>query len=82
MDRTEFITLRDECAGTAEIYIREVEKTSKMLGRCAEHPLSFDARFVLVCQEIQERHAFLLYVDAKRLLHNAALSGYGALVAN
>jgi hypothetical protein len=81
MDRTEFITLREECAETTEIYLREVEKTSKMLGRCTEHPLTFDERFVLLCQEIKERNAFLLHLHAKRLLHNAALCGYGALAA-
>ena len=82
MDRTEFITLLAECAKTTEIYFREAEKTSKMLGRCTERPLTFDERFVLLCQEIQERNAFLLYLNAKRSLHNAALCGYGALVAS
>ena len=81
MDRTEFITLLAECAETTEIYLREAEKTSQMLRRCNEHPLTFDERLVLLSQEIQERDAFRLYLDAKRLLHSAALSGYGALLA-
>jgi len=82
MECTEFAALLAECAETTAVYLREAEKTSKMLGRCKEQPLTFDERFVLLCQEIQERDAFLLYLDAKRLLHNAALCGYGALAAS
>ena len=81
MDRTEFVTLLAECAETTEMYIREVEKTSKMLGRCTQPALTFDERFALLSQEIQEKHAFQLYLAAKRLLHSAALCGYGALAA-
>jgi hypothetical protein len=82
MDRTEFITLREECAETTEIYLREAAKTSTLLGRCTEQPLTFDERFALLCQEIHERDAYLLYINTKRLLHSAALLGYGALAAS
>jgi hypothetical protein len=82
VERTEFIDLLAECATATETYVREAEKTSGMLGKCARRPLAFDDRFALLTQEILERDAFLLYLDAKRLLHRAALLGYEALSTN
>jgi hypothetical protein len=82
MERTEFIDLLAECAIATETYIKEAEKTSAMLGQCALRPLSFERRFALLAQEILERDAYLVYLDAKRLLHSAALRGYGAMATN
>jgi hypothetical protein len=79
MDRTEFNDLIAECGSATASYFREAEKTSIMLGKCARQPLTFDERFALLTQEILERDAFLLYVDAKRFLHRAALFGYEGL---
>ena len=82
MDRTQFLDLVAECGEVTAIYFREAEKTKVMLGKCTRQPLTFDDRFALLTQEIQERDAFLIYLDAKRFLHRAALLGYDALSTN
>jgi hypothetical protein len=79
LDQTEFIALRAECETVTETYLREAERTSILLGRCAQGPLPFEERFALLSQEILERDAYLLYIRAKRFLHNAALLGYEGL---
>lgn len=68
-----------ECARTTETYLREVGKTSAMLAKCGPQPLTFEERFALLKQEILERNAFLSYLEAKRVLHRAALVGYEGL---
>jgi hypothetical protein len=82
MDRTTFFDLVAECGEVTATYFREAEKTSVMLGKCTQRPLTFDDRFELLTQEILERDAFLIYLDAKRFLHRAALLGYEALSTN
>jgi hypothetical protein len=79
MDRTEFIDLLADCETAKETYVREAEKTSTMLAKCDREPLTFDERFALLSQEIHERDAYRIYIDAKRFLHSVALLGYGAL---
>ena len=71
-----------ECAKTTETYIREVTKTSDMLGKCGPQPLTFEERFALLTQEILERNAFLAYLEAKRKLYRAALVGYEGLATD
>jgi hypothetical protein len=73
MDRIEFIEIIAECTAATQAYFAEAEKTTIMLRVCAEEPLTFDERFALLAQEIIERDAYLLYLDAKRFLHRAAL---------
>jgi hypothetical protein len=82
MDQIEFQDLLAECETATETYFREVEKTSTLLGKCTRRPLTFEERFALLRQEIQEGDAYLLYIDAKRFLHSAALLGYDALATN
>jgi hypothetical protein len=82
MEQIEFTALRAEYATVTETYLREAEKTSVMLGRCTKGPLSFEERLALLGQEILERDAFRLYLDAKRFLHSAAVVGYGGLSTN
>jgi hypothetical protein len=67
---------------TTKVYFREAQRTSVLLGRCTSAPLSFEERFALLSQEILEREAFLMYLDAKRFLHNAARVGYGGLATS
>jgi hypothetical protein len=81
MDRIDFIALLAECATVSEAYFREAAKTAIMLAKCTRQPLSFDERFALLSQEILERDSYLMYLHAKRLLHSAALLGYGELAA-
>ena len=71
-----------ESARTTEIYVREAAKTSVMLGKCGPLPLTFGERFALLAQEIIERNAFLAYMEAKRVLHRAALVGYDGLATD
>ena len=82
LDQTEFIALRAECETATETYFREAERTSILLSRCTQGPLSFEERFALLAQEILERDAYVLYLHAKRFLHNAALLGYGGVSTN
>jgi hypothetical protein len=79
MDRAEFTDLCDDCASATAAYLREAEKTCILLTKCARQPLTFEERFALLSQEIIERNAFLIYQDAKRFLHSAALRGYEAI---
>jgi hypothetical protein len=78
----EFIELHAECITATATYFREAQKTSMMLRRSTREPLTFDERFALLSQEIVERDAFLTYLNAKRLLHSAALLGYGGISTN
>ena len=82
MDRIEFIEILTDCNAATEAYFAEAERTAIMLRICSEEPLTFDERFALLAQEIIERDAYLLYLDAKRFLHRAALLGYGGLSTN
>jgi hypothetical protein len=79
MDRTDFIELLAECGSATATYFKEAEKTSALLGKCNQRPLTFDELFALLSQEILEREAFVAYVAAKRFLHSAALRGYEEL---
>ena len=76
------MALLAKCAETTETYVREATKTSVMLGKCGPQALSFEERFGLLAQEIVERNAFLAYMEAKRILHRAALVGYDALATD
>ncbi len=78
MTRTDFTALHAKCITDRETYFTEVRKTSIMLGKCTPEPLSFRERFALLTQEIGEHDAHLMYMETKRLLHRAALLGYGA----
>lgn len=82
MDRTDFMASLAECATATESYLREADKTSVMLGKCSQQPLSFDERLALLGQEILERDAFRVYLAAKRFLHRAALLGYDGLATD
>ena len=79
MNRAQFTASLAEFGRTTESYIREANKTSVLLGKCGPQPLTFEERFALLAQEVLERNAFLAYMEAKRLLHRAALSGYEGL---
>ena len=79
MNQTEFMILHATCVTAAEAYVTEARKTAAMLGNCAPAPLPFKERFALLTQEIVEKDAHVMYLQAKRLLHSAALLGYAAL---
>jgi|HubBroStandDraft_5_1064220.scaffolds.fasta_scaffold596501_1 hypothetical protein len=82
MDRIDFMASLEECVTATEAYLREADKTSVMLGKCSQQPLSFDERLALMAQEILERDAFRIYLAAKRFLHRAALLGYDEMATD
>jgi hypothetical protein len=82
MDRTDFVASLAECATATETYFREMDKTSVLLGKCSQEPLSIDERLALLAQEILERDAFRVYLAGKRFLHRAALLGYEVLATD
>jgi hypothetical protein len=79
MNHMEFMDSLADCIAASEAYFREADKTSVMLRKCSQRPLTFEERFALLSQEILERDAFRIYLDAKRFLHRAALLGYEGL---
>jgi len=79
MNHTEFMASLAECTTATKTYFREADKTSVMLAKCSQRPLTFEDRLALLSQEIVERDAFRVYLDAKRFLHSAALRGYDGL---
>ena len=78
MNKIEFAALHGRCTTVMNIYLAEAQKTCGMLGKSTPGPLSFMPRFALLRQEIREKNAHLIYLEAKRLLHGAALLGYVA----
>lgn len=79
MNQAQFSLLHGKCIAVIETYFAEARKTYVMLGNCTLEPLSFRKRFALLLQEITENDAHLKYLEAKRLLHSAALLGYSSL---
>lgn len=78
MDYNEFLALHGSYVTAMHAYIAETEKSCSMLGKCTADPLSLGERLNLFSQEIVENDAHRTYLSAKRLLHAAALLGYGS----
>jgi hypothetical protein len=77
MNNAEFNELHADCVIAMQAYFVEAEKTTALLAKCTAEPLSFTERLGLLSQEITESEAHVRYTGAKRLLHGAALLGYG-----
>jgi hypothetical protein len=76
VNHTEFMELHAASIALMRSYFAEVEKSSTMLAECTAEPLPLKKRLALTSQGIVEREAHLRYLDAKRLLLNAARLGY------
>ena len=76
MNNTEFMELHTASVALMRSYFAEVEKSSTMLAECTAEPLSLKKRLALTSQSVIEHEAHLRYLDAKRLLLNAARLGY------
>ncbi|MCU1244017.1 MAG: hypothetical protein JWO71_4743 [Candidatus Acidoferrum typicum] len=76
MNETEFAKLHASCVTAFESYIVEAEKTSVLLANCTAGPLPFAKRLRVMLQENAEFATYSLYLDSKRLLHDAARLGY------
>jgi len=74
----QFLELHANCVAAMRAYFVEAEKSSVMLSQCTPEPLSFTERLGLLSQEIVENDAHANYLGTKRLLHSAALLGYGS----
>jgi hypothetical protein len=77
MNYNEYLELHANCVAAMRAYFVEAEKSSLMLSKCTAEPLSFTERLSLLSQEIAENDAHTNYLGTKRLLHGAALLGYG-----
>ena len=78
MDQMEFNELHESCVMALSAYVAEAEKTAGMLAKCTPEPLPFEDRVKVSVQETVENSAHLLYLAAKRLLHDAARLGYAS----
>ena len=72
----EFNELHASCVLALNDYVAEAETTSAMLAKCTPEPLPFTERLKVTVQEAAENSAHLVYLAAKRLLHDAARLGY------
>jgi len=76
VDQTEFNELHASCVTALDGYVAEAKKTTEMLAKCTPDPLPIVERVKVTVQEAAENSAHLLYIAAKRLLHDAARLGY------
>jgi hypothetical protein len=72
----EFAKLHASCVTAFQGYVAEAEKTSVLLASCTPGPLPFAQRLRVMFQENAEYRTYTLYLDTKRLLHDAARLGY------
>jgi hypothetical protein len=76
MDQAEFNKLHTGCVGALEDYVSSAELTAVMLAGCTPEPMPLEGRLRLLVQERAEETAHAVYIDLKRLLHEAARLGY------
>ena len=76
MDQTEFNGLHTSCITAFQDYITSAGLTATMLARCTSEPLSLADRLNLMVQERAEEDAHSIYLNLKRILHDAARLGY------
>ena len=79
MTYKEFLELHAKCVTAMRVYFAVAEKSVVLLAQCTVEPLSPTKRLSLISQEVAEKEAHGTYLDSKRLLHEAALQGYGSL---
>ena len=76
VDQREFNELHTSCVSALDAYVTSAEQTAAMLEKCTPEPLPLEDRLSLVVQERTEEHAHSIYLDIKRILHDAARLGY------
>jgi hypothetical protein len=76
VNESEFARLHASCVTAFQGYVAEAEKTSVLLASCTPGPLPFTKRLGMMFQENAEHRTYALYLDTKRLLHDAARLGY------
>jgi hypothetical protein len=78
VDQTEFNDLHKSCVDAFAVYVVEAEKTAGMPAKCTPEPLPLVDRVKVTVQETVENSAHLVYLAAKRLLHDAARLDYAS----
>jgi hypothetical protein len=76
MNQTEFEDLHASYLAALDTYVTSAESTATLLARCTPEPMPLADRLTLLLQEGAESDAHRVYLDLKRLLHEAARLGY------
>ena len=76
MNQTEFNELHANYVTAFEDYVTSAELTATMLAHCTPEPMALADRLNLLSQESAENYAHPVYLDLKRVLHEAARLGY------
>jgi hypothetical protein len=76
MNQTEFTELHTSYVTAFEDYITSAELSAAMLAHCTPEPMPLTDRLNLLLQERAENDAHCVYLDLKRILHDAARLGY------
>jgi hypothetical protein len=76
MNQTEFDDLHTSYVAAFEDYVTSAEVTGTMLTHCTPEPMPLIHRLSLLLQERAEYDAHCVYLDLKRILHDAARPGY------
>ena len=75
MNQTEFNELHTNCVTALQDYVTSAELTATMLGHCTPEPLPLTDRLSLMFQESAEERSRFIYMDVRRILHDAGASG-------
>jgi hypothetical protein len=76
MNQAQFNDLHSSYVTAFEDYAVSAELTATMLAQCTPGPMPFTDRLNLLVQERAENNAHCVYLDLKRILHDAARLGY------
>jgi hypothetical protein len=76
VNQTEFSSLHRNCIVALRDYVTAAEVTATMLSECTPGPMPLAGRLNILLQERAEDRAHSIYLDLKRLLHDAARLGY------
>jgi hypothetical protein len=76
MDQIQFDELHTSYVTAFQDYVVSAEVTATMLAGCTPEPMSLLGRLKLIVQERAENNAHSAYMNLKRILHAAALTGY------
>ena len=76
MNQTEFNTLHARYVAAFKNYVTLAELSATILALCTPEPMPLTDRLNLLLQECAENNAHSVYLDLKRVLHQAARLGY------
>jgi hypothetical protein len=76
MNQTEFNDLHVRYVTALDDYVNLAELSATILEHCTPEPMPLTDRLNLLLQECAENGAHSIYLDLKRVLHDAARLGY------